>query len=121
MKERHGGRRERYPLSFCFNFNVILTLVQDSDLFFSLGQKSEAEIKYIEKESEYFARCVKAEEETEELGKDNKKLHNQMNELKYQLAKVKVEGEKVKEERDRLRETVESLKKELAAQKGASK
>jgi predicted nucleic acid-binding Zn-ribbon protein len=93
---------------------ILIPYLQDSDLFFSINQKSEAEVKYIEKESEYFARCVKAEESSEELEQENKKLQAQLNDLKYQLAKVKVEGEKVKTERDKLRETVESLKKELA-------
>eukprot|EP00026_Physarum_polycephalum_P019437 Phypoly_transcript_21451.p1 GENE.Phypoly_transcript_21451~~Phypoly_transcript_21451.p1 ORF type:complete len:152 (+),score=37.63 Phypoly_transcript_21451:94-549(+) len=87
----------------------------DSDLFFSLNQKSEVEIKYIEKESEYFVRCVKAEEASEELEQENKKLHAQVNDLKYQLAKMKVEGEKIKAEKEKLKEIVEALRKEIGA------
>lgn len=79
-------------------------------MFFSLKEKSEAEKKYIEKESEYFARCVKAEEDSESLEKENKQLQKLVNEFKYQLAKVKVE-------RDNLLETVQKLKKELAEAK----
>lgn len=94
---------------------------KESDLFFTLKQKSEAEAKYIEKESEYFARCVKAEEESETLEKDNKQLQNQVNELKYQVAKLKVDGAKMKTERDTLLQTVENLRKELAeAKQGTS-
>lgn len=92
-------------------------MLQDSDLFFNLNQKSEEEVKYIAKESEYFSRCVIAEENAEKYEGENKQLSSQVQELKYQVAKLKVEGQKKDEEKEALKKELEALKKELAALK----